>query len=66
MVSYLLSSSVNIVQVSDTGEHFCRFVLLMNSLKNSADKYQRKSGQMTESNGPKSDTFVVKFGVNIV
>ena len=33
----------------------------MNSLKNSEDKYQRKSGQMTESDGPKSKTFTVKF-----
>ena len=53
MVSYLSSWSVNIFQGSDAGENFCRFVLLMNRLKNSEDKYQRKSGQMTESDGPK-------------
>ena len=53
--------SVNIFQVSDAWEHFCRFVLLTNSLKNSEGKYQRKSGQMTESDGPKSDTFAVKI-----
>ena len=43
------------------GNIFCKFVLLMNSLKNSEEKYQRKSGQMTENDGPKSNTFPVKF-----
>ena len=33
----------------------------MNGSKNSEYKYQRESGQMTESDGPKNKTFPVKF-----
>lgn len=33
----------------------------MNSLKNSLAEHHKKSGWMTETDGPKSDTFPVKF-----